>query len=82
MNNVTESIFDNGKVLIPMADVSHIEYQTHPQIGKNGIFVITKHTRYDMQADTWANPVYIHEEDKESFVSAYCKYRNELEQIG
>ena len=81
MSNVTESIFDNGGVLIPMSDVSFVEYQTHPTIGKNGIFVITKNTRYDMKADTWANPCYIHEHNKEEFIKAYCRYRAELENL-
>jgi hypothetical protein len=78
---VTESIFDNGKVLVPMADVQHIEYVRHPTIGANGIWIITKHTRWDMDADTWANPVYIHEGDKQEFINSYCRFRNELDEI-
>lgn len=80
-NRITESIFDNGKVIVAMADVQHIEYCTHPTIGTNGIFVITKHTYYDMNADTWSNPIYITEVDKQVFISAWCQYRSELEDI-
>jgi hypothetical protein len=76
---VTESIFDNGNIIIPMADVSHIEYQKHPTIGTNGIMVITKHTHYDMQADAWSNSCYIPESDKQDFITAWCRYRYELE---
>lgn len=77
---ITESIFDNAQVIIPMADVQHIEYQKHPTIGENGIFVITSKTHWDMQADTWANAIYIPKEKQQAFISAWCRYRAELEQ--
>lgn len=80
-NKISESIFDNGDVIIPMADVQHIEYQNHPTIGKNGIFVITKHTHWDIQADTWSNPIYIPEQKKQDFITSWCRYRNEFEAI-
>lgn len=79
MSNITESIFDNGEIIIPMADVSFIQRTTHPTIGANGIFVILKHTRWDMDADTWANPAYISEKKSQAFISAWCVYRSELE---
>lgn len=78
---ITESIYDNGKVLVPMADVNHVEYQIHPTMGKNGILVIMKNTHYDMIADTWSNALFICEGDKEDFISAYCRFRSELESI-
>lgn len=81
MSNISESIFDNGKVLVAMADVSHVEYVRHPTIGANGIWVITKHSKWDMEADTWANPLYIQESDKKDFISAFCRYRAEVENI-
>lgn len=92
MNTITESIFDNGSVIIPMADVSHIEYLTRPeyksenglskQTGKslpNGIMIISKHTRWDMDTDTWSNGIFIPEEKKQDFITCWCRYRVELE---
>ena len=76
---ISESIFDDGSVIIPMADVSHVEYQKHPTIGANGIMVISKNSRWDMQADTWSNTAFIPEEKKQEFISAFCRYRAELE---
>lgn len=78
---ITESIFDNKQVIIAMADVQHIEYQKHPTIGDNGIMVITNKTHWDMQADTWANAIYIPKEKQQEFISAWCVYRGELESI-
>jgi uncharacterized protein YecA (UPF0149 family) len=69
---VIESIWD-GPVVVPLADVQHIEKLT------NGIWVITKHTRWDMEADTWSNPIYIGQDRAESFMRAWCCYRHELE---
>ena len=92
MNTITESIFDNGSVIIPMADVSHIEYlkiaeqKVEYHLPKptgimlpNGIMVITKHTRWDMEADTWSNGIFIPEDKKQDFISNWCRYRAELE---
>ena len=76
---ISESIFDNGQILIPMADVSHIEYQRHPSIGANGILIITSHTRYNGEKDHWENAAYIDEKHKDSFIAAFCRYRAELE---
>jgi hypothetical protein len=81
MSNVTESIFDNGSILIPMADVSHVEHLVHPTIGANGIMVITKHTQWNMEADTWANAAFIPEAKKQDFIKAFCIYRSEIEKL-
>ncbi len=87
MGTVNESIFSDGKVVIPMADVQHIEKQYHSVDLVNGTkkgdlmgsCVITKHTRWDMEADTWANNIYLSAEQTASFLSAWCTYRHELE---
>lgn len=76
MHTVTESIF-NGSVIVPLADVQHIERH-----GKNsipGIMVITKHTRWDCDRDVWANAIWIGEPEATVFLSAWCRYRSELE---
>lgn len=76
--HVTESIWD-GHVVVPLADVQHIEKLTHPTIGKSGLWVITKHTKYNFEADLWENPIYIQQSSAESFMRAWCDYRHELE---
>lgn len=75
-NSVTESIF-SGSVVVPLADVQHIE--KHYERSLPGIFVITKHTRYDAEADFWANAIWISEPEAAAFINAWCRYRSELE---
>jgi len=69
---ISESIFDNKRVLIPMADVQHIEY-----LKDNGCFVVMKSTVYDYTADIWNNPVWLSQEETPLFVQAYCYFRYE-----
>ena len=68
---ISESIYHNKNVLIPMADVQHIEYLA------NGIFVVMKSTLYDFEHDVWNNPVFIDKDNQKEFVKAYCYYRYE-----
>ena len=68
---ISESIFNNTRVLIPMADVQHIEYLT------NGCFVIMKSTKYNYEHDIWDNPVYLDTEETKKFIKAYCYFRYE-----
>lgn len=75
MNKVSESIWNGKNEIIPMADVQHI--QKHHSSG--GIIVITKNTRWDMEADTWANGIWLNKEDGDSFKKEWCFYRHELE---
>jgi len=87
MGNVTESIFSNNSVVIPMADVQHVEKRYHScdlVSGKKkgdlmGSMIITKHTRWDMEADTWANNIWLTAEETSAFLQAWCHYRYELE---
>lgn len=84
---VSESIFSDGHLIIPMADVQHIEKRYHTRDllngGKKGdlfgALVITKHTRWDMEADTWANNIWLSAEQTPKFLDAWCYYRHELE---
>lgn len=73
MGKLTETIYDDGKVLIPMADVQHIEH-----LKEGGIWVITKHTNWNFEQDMWDNPIYIGERGKvQEFLESYCKFRHE-----
>lgn len=76
MHTVTESIY-NGSVIVPLADVQHIEKWDKHTIP--GIKVITKHTRWDFEADMWSNDIWISEPEATAFRSAWCRYRSELE---
>ena len=87
MKTVSESIFSGKTTVIPMADVQHIEKRYHncdlvsgPKNGDlMGIMIITKHTRWDMDADTWANNIWLGKEEADSFMRCWCDYRAELE---
>lgn len=73
MHTVTESIYSGKNVIIPLADVQHIEKH------KDGIVVVTKHTRWDCEHDVWANGIWISDPEATDFRSAWCRYRSELE---
>lgn len=84
MKSVSESIFSGQTTVIPMADVQHIERHWYPSDEKTkdnyrGIKVITKHTRWDMEAATWANNIYLDRQEGDAFLKAWCMYRHELE---
>ena len=85
MSEVTESIFSDDEVVIPMADVQHVEKQyTKLNADKQerilvGSLVITKHTRWDIDSDAWANNIWLNPEQTEDFLRCWCQYRHELE---
>lgn len=74
MGKVTESIYRGKSVIVPLADVQHIE--TH---NKFGLIVVTRHTRWDRETDTWANNIWIDNAEADAFKAAWCRYRAELE---
>ncbi len=86
---ISESIFSGKTMIIPMADVSHIEKQFETRDTANGAkkgdlcgyIIITKHTRWDMELDGWANNIYLETEEGEKFVRAWCDYRYEAENL-
>lgn len=77
MRTVTESIFSGTSVIVPMADVQHIE--RHDKNSVPGIFVITKHTRWNFDRDLWENAIWLSEPEAAAFRRAWCSYRAELE---
>lgn len=83
---ITESIFDGTTTVIPMADVQHIEkhwYPTDERTRDNwrGIKIITKHTKYNFEHDTWENIIYLDKKEADEFLKAWCVYRSELEEL-
>jgi len=87
MGQVSESIFSGESVVIPLADVQHIEKSFHSCDLVNGakkgdlqgVLIITKHTKWDMEADTWANSIWLTSKQYEKFMPVWCTYRRELE---
>lgn len=87
MNKASESIFNGETVIMPMADVQHIEKEFHScdlvdgtkKGDLMGYTIITKHTQRDMEADTWSNPIYLGKEEGAKFIQAWCHYRHEIE---
>lgn len=86
MKTVSESIYDGPTCVVALAEVQHCEKlkrgpypprTTEPE--PNGLHVITAKTRYDKEADTWSNPIYIGESEAAGFLRAWCDYRAELE---
>lgn len=74
MGRVTESIYSGKGVIVPLADVQHIETRN-----PDGLIVITKHTRWDFEHDEWANNIWIDNAEADAFKLAWCRYRSELE---
>ncbi len=75
-----ESIFKGETTIIPLADVQHIE--KHFSDGRfYGYKIITKHTRWDMEADVWANNIYLDKEEGDLFLIAWEKYRYQIEYL-
>lgn len=77
-NQISESIFDDGKVIIPLAEVSHIE---RPQRNnKTGaINIIFKHSRWADDARGFEPNVSM--QSGEDFLKAWCFYRHEVDGV-
>jgi hypothetical protein len=76
MNTVTESIY-SGSVIVPLADVQHIEKWDKHTIP--GIMVVTSHTKWNFKHDVWENAIWISEPEATTFRRSWCDYRSELE---
>lgn len=74
MHSVTESIYSGKTVIVPLADVQHIE-TGNPL----GLVVVTKHTRWDNDAGGWANSIWIDGAEAAAFKRSWATYRAELE---
>jgi hypothetical protein len=79
-----ESIFEGSVHTIPLADVQH--YEKHWYQGDErsfgtyrGILVITKHTKWNFEHDTWENGIYLAREDADKFRLAFNRYRADIE---
>lgn len=66
-------VISSKTVVVPLADVSHVVRL------ELGIQVVTKHTTYHAEIDGFNNSVWIHKDEAQDFLSAWCRYRSELE---
>jgi hypothetical protein len=76
MGKASESIF-TGSVVVPMADVQHMEM--HPKNCIPGMHIITKHTKWNHERDIWENSIWLNEPEAGQFRRAWCAYRSEIE---
>ena len=76
---VSESIYSDGSLVVPLADVQHIEKRRTAGSDKDFLMIIMKSTRYNTKIDDWDNPVYVPAVKAQAFLSAWCFYRHELE---
>jgi len=80
MGKVSESIWDNGKHVIPMAEISHLEIENS---GNNrGLWVVFKHSKINPQSKFTMKmepAIWLSGEDKKSIMRDWCYYRSELE---
>ena len=94
MSKISESIFSGDGIVIPMADVQHIEKSFHDsnlikhngELGARkgdlmGCLVITKHTTWNFEHDVWENAIWLKPDLTIRFLDAWCYYRSELEGI-
>lgn len=82
-----ETIYSDGDVVIPMADVQHIEKKHHSCDLVNGtkrgdlmgVQVIMKSTRWNMEHDVWDNAIWIGRGKAEGFIKDWCYFRYEID---
>jgi len=77
---VSESIFSDDDLIIPMADVQHIE-KLKLNGEPNGLWAITCHTKYNFDRDIWENPIYIPERIAGNFLLAWRTFRGEKDEV-
>lgn len=81
MGKVSESIWSNAGVVIPMAEVSHIDKYPDTQIHSHRIFIYFKHSKANPENEGELEPYsYLHEKTGSvGFIRDWCTYRAELE---
>jgi len=87
MGKAKESIYDGKTVLVPMADVQHIEKlvrknkPTDTELIPNGLHAVTRNTRWNFEHDTYENAIYIPENEAADFLKAWQIFRSEIDDI-
>lgn len=77
-SKVTETIFSSKSIIIPMAQVQHIE-KVMKADKLEGITIITDKTKWSFEFDTWENSIWISNYDNQAqeFLNAFCNYISE-----
>lgn len=78
MGQVTESIFSGETVIVPMAEVHHIERDKRAGY-EDAITVVLNGTTWNQEMDAYNNSVWLRHEEAESFKRCWCRFRAELE---
>ena len=73
-----ESIFSGESVIIPLAEVHHIERDKRSKF-KDGLNVVLNGTTWNEEIDAYNNSVYLQGEEAKCFNAAWCRYRRELD---
>ena len=77
----TVKIYQSDTLILPLADVQHIlpiyDDPESPDKRLTGIRVITKHTRWDHEANAWANDVYVEGPEAEKVLAAFLALQEE-----
>lgn len=79
MGKVSESIWSNGNVIIPMAEVSHIAVYGPTADASDRIGVFLKHSKWSAEAHKCGPMILLRNESAISFKKDWCTYRSELE---
>lgn len=78
---ISESIWSNGKYVIPMAEVSHIEYDQRNNY-KKCAYIIFKHSKFANESDVTFSPnAWLDENETRDFLKDWCYYRSEVEEL-
>jgi len=70
-------LFETDSVIIPLIDVQHAEKSYDHKKVYNGLIVITRHTRWNAEADYWANNIFVGKDDVEEFLKRWRAYLND-----
>ena len=75
---VNESIFSGKSVIIPLAEVHHIERDMREGY-TDAICVILNGTTWNSEIDNYNNAIYLRHEEAESFKKSWLIYRADIE---
>lgn len=77
-NKISESIWSNGNVVIPMAEVSYC-IRTAVGTGHEGLQVVMKHSKWNQEVQEFDPNVFMSKNEGDKFLDDWCFYRHEIE---
>jgi len=91
MGKASGSIYSDGRVVIPMFDVQHVEKCFHSRNladgtmkgDLSGIRIITKHTTWNTELDDYDNAIWIgaNSGHAQKFIKCFCDFRSEIDNV-